>query len=124
VPTKTILIIDDERDIHRVLKALFEGAGYTVASALDSMQAHMAARQAKPDLIVLDIQMPGGGGIKVYETLRMNNNFMMTPILVYTAVALADVEKKIPVHPSTMLLAKPAQPEQILLAVEKLLSGA
>ena len=123
MPTKSILIIDDERDIHRVLKALLEGAGYTVASALDSMQAHMAARQVKPDLIILDIQMPGGGGIKVYDTLRINNNFMMTPILIYTAVALAELEKKIPVHPNTMLLAKPAQPQEILQAVEKLLSG-
>jgi CheY-like chemotaxis protein len=124
VPTKTILIVDDERDIHRLLKALLEGAGYTVASALDSMQAHMAARQVRPDLIVLDIQMPGGGGIKVYETLRINSNFMVTPILVYTAVPLSEVEKKIPAHPNTRHLAKPAQPAQILQAVETLLGGA
>lgn len=121
---KTILIVDDERDIHRVLTALLEGAGYAVASALDSMQALMSARQVKPDLIVLDIQMPGGGGVKVYERLRINTNFLTTPILIYTAIPLAEVQKQIQQHPKTSLLAKPAQPEEILLAVERLLGGA
>lgn len=118
---KKILIIDDEPDIQRLLKALLEMAGYTVASALDSMQALMIARQVKPDLMILDIRMPGGGGIKVYERLRMNTNFSHTPILVYTAVALKDVEPQIHEHPMTAMLAKPAQPAEILSAVEQLL---
>lgn len=120
---KSILIIDDERDIHRALKAVLESDGYTVASALDSMQALMTARQVKPDLIILDIQMPGGGGIKVYERLRMNSNFLMTPILIYSAVPLREVERQIPKHPNTSLLAKPGQPAEILAAVQKLLAG-
>ena len=120
----TILIVDDERDIHRVLKAILEGAGYSVASALDSMQALMSARQVRPDLIVLDIQMPGGGGVKVYERLRINNNFLTTPILIYTAINLQEVRKQVPEHPKTEILAKPAQPEEILLAVERLLGRA
>jgi len=118
---KKILIIDDEPDIQRLLKALLETAGYTVASALDSMQALMIARQVKPDLMILDIRMPGGGGVKVYERLRMNTNFSSTPILVYTAVALEDVGPQIHEHPMTAMLAKPAQPAEILSAVEQLL---
>ena len=122
VPQKTILVIDDERDIQRLLKVLLEAAGYSVSAALDAMQGPMMARQVKPDLIILDINMPGGGGSKVYERLRMNSNFLGTPILVYTGVALDDVGKQIPEHPNTAMLAKPAQPEEILSAVEKLLS--
>ncbi len=120
---KSILIIDDERDIHRALKAVLESAGYTVASALDTMQALMIARQVKPDLVILDIQMPGGGGLKVYERMRINSNFVMTPILIYSAVPLADIERQIPQHPNTSLLAKPAHPPVILAAVQKLLGG-
>jgi two-component system chemotaxis response regulator CheY len=119
-----ILIIDDEPDIQRLLKALLETAGYTVSAALDSMQALMIARQVKPDLMILDIRMPGGGGVKVYERLRMNTNFSNTPILVYTAVALKDVGPQIHEHPMTALLAKPAQPAEILSAVEQLLARA
>src|SRR5271169_3574441 len=96
---KRILIIDDEQDIQRLLKALLEGAGYLTSPALDSMQALMIARQVKPDLIILDIQMPGGGGIKVYERLRINTNFTKTPVLVYTALALPDVAAHIHEHP-------------------------
>lgn len=120
---KKILIIDDEPDIQRLLQALLETAGYAVSSALDSMQALMIARQVKPDLMILDIRMPGGGGVKVYERLRMNVNFSNTPILIYTSVALQDVGPQIHEHPKTAMLAKPAQPAEILSAVERLLVG-
>jgi two-component system, OmpR family, alkaline phosphatase synthesis response regulator PhoP len=123
VAGKSILIIDDERDIHRALKAVLEAAGYTVSSALDSMQALMTARQVRPDLVILDIQMPGGGGFKVYERMRMNNNFVMTPILIYSAVPLDEIKRQIPDHANTVLLPKPAQPSEILAAVQKLLAG-
>jgi CheY-like chemotaxis protein len=121
VPNKKILIIDDEPDIQRLLRALLETAGYAVSSAFDSMQALMIARQVKPDLMILDIRMPGGGGIKTYEFLRMNKNFSNTPILVYTAVALRDVAPQIHEHPMTAMLAKPADPAEILSAAEQLL---
>ena len=124
MPSQKVLIIDDEPDIQRLLKALLESAGYTVASALDSMQALMIARQVKPDLMILDIRMPGGGGIKVYERLRINTNFSNTPILVYTSVPLRDVEPQIHTHPMTAMLAKPAQPAEILSALEQLLGRA
>jgi CheY-like chemotaxis protein len=124
VSAKTILIIDDERDIQRALKVMLSGAGYSVHSALDAMQGPMMARQVKPDLIVLDINMPGGGGSRVYDVLRMNSNFLGTPILIYTVVPLAEVRKRIPEHSNTAFLAKPAQPEEILGAVQKLLAEA
>jgi len=124
VPGKRILVIDDERDIHRVLKALLEGAGYTVSSALDAAQGPMMARQVKPDLVILDVNMPGGGGPKVYERLRMMSAFTTVPVLVYTAVDRGEVESQIPERTDTMILAKPALPQDILSAVQKLLGPA
>lgn len=121
--SRTILIVDDETDIHRLLKAVLEGAGHRVSSALDAMQGLMMIRQLKPDLIVLDINMPAGGGAQVYDRLRKMSGSLGTPVLVYTKVSLSEVESKIGAHPNTRLLAKPAQPQEILTAVEQLLGA-
>lgn len=119
---KTILVIDDQREIHLLLKAVLENEGYRVASALDAAQGGMMARQLKPDLVILDITMPAGGGYVAYERLRMTNSFATMPILLYTAVARQEVESKISKTADTLMLAKPAAPGHIVSAVESLLS--
>jgi DNA-binding response OmpR family regulator len=80
------------------------------------------ARQLKPDLVILDITMPAGGGYVTYERLRMTNSFATMPILLYTAVARQEVESKISKTADTLMLAKPAAPGHIVSAVESLLS--
>lgn len=119
---KTILVIDDQRDIHLLLKTVLENEGYRVCSALDAAQGGMMARQLKPDLVILDITMPAGGGYVTYERLRMTSNFATMPILLYTAVARQEVESKISRNADTLMLAKPAAPGHIVSAVESLLS--
>jgi DNA-binding response OmpR family regulator len=119
---KTILVIDDQRDIHLLLKALLEHQGYRVCSALDAAQGGIMARQLKPDLVILDITMPAGGGYVAYERLRMANSFTTTPILLYTGVARQEVESKIAKTADTLMLTKPAAPGHIVSAVESLLA--
>ena len=119
---KTILVIDDQRDIHLLLKSVLEHQGYRVCSALDAAQGGMMARQLKPDLVILDITMPAGGGYLAYERLRMTSSFATMPILLYTGVARQEVESKISKTPDTLMLAKPAAPGHIVSAVESLLA--
>lgn len=119
--TKTILIIDDQRDVHLLLKSLLEHEGYRVCSALDPTQGGILARQVNPDLVILDITMPAGGGYATYDRLRMMKHFVTLPILLYTGVAREVVEEKIPKSPDTLLLSKPALPGHIVSAVESLL---
>jgi CheY-like chemotaxis protein len=121
---KKILVVDDERAIQAVLKAILEKAGYQVLSAVDAFQGPMVARQARPDLIVLDIAMPAGGGFKVYERVKMLTGTTTIPILVYSVVPKAEVEKHIPPAPDVLYLAKPASPEDIVAATRKLLGDA
>ncbi len=123
VPNRKILLIDDEKDIHDIVRAAFKFSGDQVVSALDAMQAPMMARQVRPDVIILDINIPAGGGYKTYERLRMMSGTLEVPILIYTGVPRDQVELQI--HPSanTAFLAKPAQPQEIVTAVEKLLTG-
>jgi DNA-binding response OmpR family regulator len=120
VNEKKILVIDDDKDIHAVLRALLERE-YKISSGFDAVQAGIMARQVQPALIILDINLPGGGGEKVYHRLRKMTGLMKVPILVYTALKREAMEPPIPESEDTVILYKPATPEVIVEAVHKLL---
>lgn len=77
-----ILIVDDDKNILDVLKYNLVKEGYTVATAEDGIKALELARQEKPDLIILDIMLPGLDGLEVCRILRKE---MAVPILMLTA---------------------------------------
>ena len=119
---KKILIIEDDKSLQAVLKILFERNGYQVFSAFDAMQGIMMARQSKPDLIVLDMMMPAGGGFPVYERIRMMPASSKVPFLIYSAMDRATILEKIKETPSVMILSKGSDIEQLVDAVARLLS--
>jgi CheY-like chemotaxis protein len=106
------------------VKAILDKAGYQVFSAFDAMQGVMMARQVQPDLVILDVMMPAGGGVSVYERIRALSSTFSTPVLVYSASPKEEVAQKIPEGPLTVILQKPAAPSLILETVEKLLASA
>ena len=83
--TPTILIVDDEDDIIDLLEYNLEKEGYHTASATNGIEGIELARQIKPDLIILDIMMPGMDGIDVCRRLRQDAYLRHTPILMLTA---------------------------------------
>lgn len=120
---KKILVIDDDKTVHSVLKLIFEKAGCQVFSALDAMQGMMLAKQVKPDLIVLDIMMPAGGGFAVYERLQMMSGSFQVPFLVYSSMSREDILAKIPEGQRVEVLSKTAPINTILAAAERLLKS-
>jgi DNA-binding response OmpR family regulator len=119
VAERKVLVVDDEKMIHTLMKGALEKHGFRVHSAFDSVQAPMAARQVKPDLIVLDIKMPGGGGYEAFKRLQMMTTTNLIPILVYTTAT--DVADHITESPAVAILMKPSTPEAILATVKRLL---
>ncbi|OGS41444.1 MAG: hypothetical protein A2506_04615 [Elusimicrobia bacterium RIFOXYD12_FULL_66_9] len=113
MPGKKVLIIDDDKAIQTALHALLSGVGHQTVSALDAMQGVMMARQSPPDLIVLDINMPAGGGLSVIQRLRTLSGTMQVPILIYTAVPLDEIRAKIPEAQDVAFLQKPASLQDI-----------
>ncbi|MGI6368764.1 MAG: response regulator transcription factor [Anaerolineae bacterium] len=77
-----ILIVDDEPEIVRVLRGYLERANYTVLTASSGPEALRRARTEAPDLILLDVMLPGMDGIDVCRTLRQSSN---VPIIMVTA---------------------------------------
>jgi len=123
-PAKKILHIEDEKTIQLVVKGLLEREGYRVTSAMDAMQGMMMARQTLPDLIILDITMPAGGGTSVFERVRMLNTTAHIPILIYSGADPESIKTRIPLDTETRFLKKPAPPAEFLVAVKSLLSPA
>jgi DNA-binding response OmpR family regulator len=82
---KKILIVDDDVAWVRMLAIRLNQAGYQVEVAFDALQAVTQAVRSKPDLILLDIIMPAGGGLRTLENLRMNTKTFSVPIIVVTA---------------------------------------
>jgi CheY-like chemotaxis protein len=122
-PRKKILIIDDDKTVHIILKQELEKAGYQVFAALDAMQGLMMARQVKPDLVVLDILMPAGGGYSVYERLQMMSGSFQVPFLIYSSLPVSEIREKIPEGPSVEILSKSAKLEDVSAAAARLLGA-
>ncbi len=80
---RRILLVDDEPKIVQGLKPYFRQAGFEVLTAYDGPEALRLARRDQPDLIVLDLMLPGLDGLDVARTLRQEGNFV--PIIMLTA---------------------------------------
>jgi two-component system, cell cycle sensor histidine kinase and response regulator CckA len=85
-PSPTILIAEDTSDGRRALQTLLAGQGYTLAFAEDGLQALDRAVELIPDLILLDIMMPGMDGLEVCRRLRANPQLAEVPIIIITAL--------------------------------------
>ncbi len=121
---KKILHIEDDKNISLLVKSVLDRAGYQVFSAFDAMQGLMMVRQIQPDLVVLDVMIPAGGGGSVHERIRAMSGSFSLPILIYSAADPAEIAKKIPADPLTSVLQKPAPPAEIVAAVQKLFETA
>src|ERR1043165_4280567 len=79
---KTVLVVDDERQIAEIARDYLRHAGYAVITAADGASALAMARAQRPDLIVLDLALPRVDGLDVAKTLRRDSN---VPIIMLTA---------------------------------------
>ena len=109
---KKILVVDDELDVAKALKFRLKASGYTVVLACDSVQGFMMANKEKPDLIILDIMIPGGGGFVVAERLKQSSATHHIPIIFLTGISGGE-DKAYKIGASGYLM-KPYQPEKLL----------
>ncbi len=109
---KKILVVDDEEDVAKALRVRLKANGYIVVIASDSVQAFTTANKEKPDLIILDIMIPGGGGFVVAERLKQSTATHHIPIIFLTGISGGE-ERAYKVGASGYVM-KPYQPEKLL----------
>lgn len=82
---ETILIVDDEEDIIELIKYNLKNEGYGILSAMTGEEAIKIAKHSRPDLVVLDLMLPGIDGLEVTRYLKKNDDTMDIPIVMVTA---------------------------------------
>jgi len=114
-----VLVVDDEKDIVEFLTQLLEDNGYEVKSANDGSEAMNLVQESKPDLILLDLQMPEETGTGLYRKLQHKKEFKDIPVIVISGLAgsYLAVSKSVPV------LDKPPKEENVLQEVRKALGA-
>ena len=83
---KTVLIVEDELDMRIFLSTLLETSGYEPIMTRDGTEGLLKAKDACPDLIILDVMMPGEGGVQMYRQLKMDKTLCDIPVIMLSAV--------------------------------------
>jgi DNA-binding response OmpR family regulator len=109
---KKILVVDSEQDMVKALKVRLKANGYHVVLASDSVQAFRIANQENPDLILLDIMIPGGGGFVVAERLKQSAATHHIPIIFLTGIPGG--EERAQKLGASGYVMKPYQPEELM----------
>lgn len=84
---KIVLIVDDEIDMRTFLSTLVQTSGYHPVLARNGKEGIRKAREIKPDLLILDVMMPGEGGVVMYRQFRTDANLKNTPVIMLSAIA-------------------------------------
>ncbi|MBI1251040.1 MAG: response regulator [Alphaproteobacteria bacterium] len=117
---KTVLIVEDNELNMRLFNDLLEAFGYAVVKTRDGRQALPLARQHKPDLIVMDIQLPDISGLEITEQLKKDAQLKAIPVLAVTAFAMRGDEQRIRAGGCEAYLSKPISVTTFLDAVKRL----
>ncbi len=113
-----ILVVDDEARIVKLVRSYLEQAGFTVVEAGDGQTALIQARREKPDLVVLDLGLPGIDGLEVARILRRERN---TPIIMLTA-RIEDTDKIVGLElGADDYVTKPFNPRELVARVRAVL---
>ena len=123
---KTILVVEDEDDLVRYFRTLFEDNGYRVVTAKDGVEAIERLRSEPPDLVTLDINLPNKSGVRVYRELKEDDKLRRIPVLMVTGTLpeFKDfISRRRQVPPPDGYLEKPVGVGDLLKEVERLLNG-
>ena len=111
------LIVEDERDIAALFRHVLDVAGYHTEIAMNGREALMHLESARPDILLLDLNLPGVSGITVLEQMRADQRLMTVPVVVITGHS--EMAETLPVEPDLVLL-KPVNLDQLSNLVQRL----
>jgi two-component system response regulator MtrA len=117
----TVLVCDNEEILRDLVRASLHGNGYILLEARDGDEALAEARRSRPDLILLDMMMPGRSGLEVLEELRGDPELQDVPVVMLTARAQAADREAAASAGADHFLSKPFSPAELTRLVEELL---
>jgi len=116
---KTVLVVEDNHLNMKLFNGLLELGGYNVLQAKDGMEGWRMAREQRPDLILMDIQLPGVSGLEVTKWLKDDENLKSIPVIAVTAFAMKGDEEKIREGGCDAYIVKPISISDFLETIER-----
>jgi len=116
---KTVLIVEDNELNKKLFRDLLEANGYKVLHTADGMEVMDIARKNKPDLILMDIQLPEVSGIEITKWLKKDAELKMIPVVALTAFAMKGDEEKIRASGCEGYISKPISVPSFLATVKQ-----
>jgi CheY-like chemotaxis protein len=120
---KTVLIVEDELDMRIFISTLLETSGYQPLMTRDGNEGLKRAKDIFPDLIILDVMMPGEGGVQMYRQLKTDDSLCNIPVIMLSAVAqktfshylnMVNARLKDPIPDPDAYIEKPPEAEDLL----------
>ncbi len=121
---RKILVVDDEPQIVRLLALRLKAKNFDVISAYDGYQCVQVAKQELPDLILLDIKMPLGGGIKAFEKLKSISATSTIPVIFITAYPSEEVKKLVMDMGAEDFVSKPFNSDVLIEKINIILNDS
>jgi two-component system, cell cycle response regulator DivK len=121
---KRILMVEDTEDNRQIIRDLMESVGYDLIEAEDGAAGVAMAAEHKPDLILMDIQLPVMDGYEACRRIKANPELRHIPIIAVTSYALSGDETKTKAAGCDGYVAKPFSPRQLLAKMNEFLERA
>jgi len=119
---KKILIVDDEKDWVQMLAMKLKSEGYQTEAAFDGIQAMMQVVKLEPDLILLDIKMPAGGGLETLKHIRASVKTFSSPVIVITGRGDEEIKEAAEKLGISGYFVKPMDMAQLMNRIKTVLS--
>jgi len=120
--TQTVLVVEDNELNMKLFHDLLEAHGYGILQTKDGMEALQIARDHRPDLILMDIQLPEVSGLEVTKWIKEDDNLKSIPVIAVTAFAMKGDEEKIREGGCEAYIAKPISVANFLQTVQRFLN--
>jgi DNA-binding response OmpR family regulator len=118
---KKILVVDDEEDIVATIKMRLEASGFEVITASDGNTAYEKAKAESPDLIILDLMLPGMDGYQVCRLLKFDDYYKRIPIIMLTAQGQKEDREWGQKVGADLYLTKPFEPKELVEKIREFL---
>jgi two-component system cell cycle response regulator DivK len=119
--SKRILVIEDQEDNRQIVRDLVTASGYELIEATTGEEGLEVASRERPDLILMDIQLPGIDGYEVTRRIKANPKLRKIPIIAVTSYALSGDDKKAFAAGCDGYVTKPYSPRLLLAKIEEYL---
>ena len=118
---KRILIVEDEVDVAKVVKKRLSEHGFQGIIAVDGYQGVELAHKERPDLIILDLMLPAGGGLSVLKKIRIATNTMDIPVIVLTGIQDEKYKQQVLDEGVDAYMEKPYEASELIETIKKIL---